>query len=87
MSAHEHPRAVGGKLLDPTMKVLLVLFGISTIVMAYRFYAGVGAVSNMTDGFTWGIVIVIRLSTRGTVDSDNWYFPLAERPVGRSYHL
>ena len=49
MSAHEHPRAVGGKLLDPTMKVLLVLFGISTIVMAYRFYAGVGAVSNMTD--------------------------------------
>lgn len=55
MSAHEHPRAVGGRLLDPTMKVLLVLFGISSIVMAYRFYAGVGAVSNMTDGFTWGI--------------------------------
>jgi Ni/Fe-hydrogenase subunit HybB-like protein len=55
MSAHEQPRAVGGKLLDPTMKVLLVLFGISSLVMAYRFYAGVGAVSNMTDGFTWGI--------------------------------
>lgn len=55
MSAHEHPRAVGGKLLDTPMKVLLVLFGASAIVMAYRFYAGVGAVSNMTDGFTWGI--------------------------------
>jgi len=55
MSAHEHPRAIGGRYLDPTMKVLLVLFGISTLFMAYRFYAGIGAVSNMTDGFTWGI--------------------------------
>jgi len=55
MSAHENARAVGGRLLDPFMMVLLGLFGISAIVMAYRFYAGVGAVSNMTDGFTWGI--------------------------------
>jgi Ni/Fe-hydrogenase subunit HybB-like protein len=37
------------------MKVLLALFAFSTAFMAYRFYAGVGAVSNMTDGFTWGI--------------------------------
>src|SRR5512144_2505322 len=55
MSAHEHPRAIGGKLLDTPMKVLLLLFGVSTLVMAYRFFAGIGAVSNMTDGFTWGI--------------------------------
>jgi Ni/Fe-hydrogenase subunit HybB-like protein len=55
MSAHENARAVGGPLLDPLTKVLLALFGIASIVMAYRFYAGVGAVSNMTDGFTWGI--------------------------------
>jgi Ni/Fe-hydrogenase subunit HybB-like protein len=55
MSAHENARAVGGPLLDPLMKVLLGLFGVASIVMAYRFYAGVGAVSNMTDGFTWGI--------------------------------
>jgi Ni/Fe-hydrogenase subunit HybB-like protein len=55
MSAHESARAVGGRMLDPLMKVLLALFGVSTLFMAYRFYAGVGAVSNMTDGFTWGI--------------------------------
>jgi Ni/Fe-hydrogenase subunit HybB-like protein len=55
MSAHEHPQAIGGKLLDPTMKILLALFGVSSVVMAYRFFAGIGAVSNMTDGFTWGI--------------------------------
>jgi Ni/Fe-hydrogenase subunit HybB-like protein len=37
------------------MKLLLATFGVASVVMAYRFFAGVGAVSNMTDGFTWGI--------------------------------
>ncbi len=55
MSAHHHARPVGGKLFDPLMKVLLGLFGLASIVMAYRFVKGVGPVSNMTDGFTWGI--------------------------------
>jgi len=55
MNAHAHPRAVGGKMLDRTMLVLLGLFGISAAVMVYRFLTGVGPVSNMTDGFTWGI--------------------------------
>jgi Ni/Fe-hydrogenase subunit HybB-like protein len=55
MSAHEQARAVGGQVLDPLMKVLLAIFAVSSVFMAYRFYAGVGAVSNMTDGFTWGI--------------------------------
>src|SRR5512139_1807353 len=55
MSAHARPSAVGGRLLAPPMKVLLSVFAVSAAVMAYRFFAGVGAVSNMTDGFTWGI--------------------------------
>ncbi|EKX35641.1 hypothetical protein GUITHDRAFT_77571, partial [Guillardia theta CCMP2712] len=33
------------------------------------------------------VVMVIQLSTRGTVDSDTWYFRLAEKLVARSYHL
>lgn len=55
MSAHEHPKAIGGKVLDRTMLICLGLFGLAVVVMAYRFFAGVGPVSNMTDGFTWGI--------------------------------
>ncbi len=55
MSAHEHPTAIGGRLLDPFMKILLALFGVAAAVMAYRFVGGIGPVSNMTDGFTWGI--------------------------------
>ena len=33
-----------------------------------------------------GVAIVIQLSTRGTVDSDNWYVALVEKPMGRRYH-
>ncbi len=55
MSAHEHPKAIGGKLFDRTMLVLLGLFGVAALVIVYRFFTGVGPVSNMSDGFTWGI--------------------------------
>lgn len=33
------------------------------------------------------VAIVIELSTRGTVHSDNWYLALSEQALGRSYHL
>ncbi|WP_242395264.1 polysulfide reductase NrfD family protein [Anaeromyxobacter oryzisoli] len=55
MGAHGHPKAIGGALLAPPMKTLLALFGVAAAVIAYRVFAGVGPVSNMSDGFTWGI--------------------------------
>jgi len=55
MSAHEHAQPIGGRMLDPLMKTLLATFAVAAAVMLYRFFAGVGPVSNMTDGFTWGI--------------------------------
>ena len=55
MSAHDQPKAIRGTILTRHMEILLAIFGVSTLVMGYRFFAGVGAVSNMTDGFTWGI--------------------------------
>ncbi len=55
MTAHARPEAVGGQVLDPLMKRLLVLFCLAGAVIGYRFFAGIGPVSNMTDGFTWGI--------------------------------
>ena len=55
MSVHDLPRPIGGRLLAPPMPILIAIFGAATLVMAYRFFAGIGAVSNMTDGFTWGI--------------------------------
>jgi Ni/Fe-hydrogenase subunit HybB-like protein len=55
MSAHEHARPIGGPLMASPMKLLLAAFGVAAVVMVYRFFAGIGPVSNMTDGFTWGI--------------------------------
>jgi Ni/Fe-hydrogenase subunit HybB-like protein len=55
MSSHEKATPVGGDLLDSPMKGLLAIFAVSAGVVVYRFAAGLGPVSNMTDGFTWGI--------------------------------
>jgi Ni/Fe-hydrogenase subunit HybB-like protein len=55
MSAHDHPKAIGGTILDPLMKKLLAVFAVAAAIMLYRFAVGIGPVSNMTDGFTWGI--------------------------------
>ncbi|GEJ55293.1 Ni/Fe-hydrogenase cytochrome b subunit [Anaeromyxobacter diazotrophicus] len=55
MSGHDHPKAIGGKLFSPLMNVCLGLFALSVAVMAYRFFAGVGPVSAMSDGYAWGI--------------------------------
>ncbi len=55
MSAHEQPQPIGGRILARPVGILVAIFGAAALVMAYRFLAGVGAVSNMTDGFTWGI--------------------------------
>src|SRR5829696_2630350 len=52
---HHEPQAVGGKLLDPLMKVLLGLFAIAVAIIAYRVFAGIGPVSAMSDGYAWGI--------------------------------
>ena len=55
--SHAHPRAkpIGGVILDRAVLVLLGLFSIAEAVIAYRFMAGIGAVSNMNDGYAWGI--------------------------------
>ena len=48
---------LGGKILTPTFLICLFIFLISLIFMAKRFIYGLGAVSNMSDGYPWGIWI------------------------------
>jgi Ni/Fe-hydrogenase subunit HybB-like protein len=55
MRAHGRPKPIGGALLDRWMITLLALFGIAEAVITWRFVAGLGAVSNMNDGYAWGI--------------------------------
>lgn len=55
MSARARP--VGGKLLGPVIKLMLVLWGLGTVAGIYRFTQGLGASTSMNDGYPWGIWI------------------------------
>jgi Ni/Fe-hydrogenase subunit HybB-like protein len=53
--SQEHERAIGGKLITPGMLVLGAIIGTGGLVVLYRMLFGLGAVSNMNDGYPWGI--------------------------------
>ena len=60
MSAHTHaaPAPVGGRLLTPVTFVCGVLILAALAVLALRFATGLGAVTNLNDGYRWGIRVV-----------------------------
>lgn len=56
MSEHKE---VGGRFLTPTVVVLLGIIGLAGYFLVQRFAGGIGAVSNLNDGYPWGIWVVI----------------------------
>jgi Ni/Fe-hydrogenase subunit HybB-like protein len=57
MTARAEP--VGGKLVNPFFKVLLVLWALGSIAGMVRFTQGLGVASAMNDGYPWGIWIAV----------------------------
>ena len=56
--AHAHaPRPLGGGLLTPFTLLLGVLAAIAGVILLYRMIYGLGAVTNLNDGYPWGIWI------------------------------
>lgn len=55
-----HPAAapLGGPLVTPTTVTLAILVAIAVVILGFRFVYGMGAVSNISDGQTWGIWVV-----------------------------
>ena len=51
------PAPLGGSLLTPVTFVLGLLAAIAGVILIYRFIYGLGAVTNINDGFPWGIWI------------------------------
>ncbi len=51
------------RILTPSFCVLLTLTLIGFALMAVRFIKGIGAVSNMSDGYPWGIWITYDVAT------------------------
>jgi Ni/Fe-hydrogenase subunit HybB-like protein len=55
--SHDHAveRPLGGKILTPGMLLLLAIIIAGALLFFYRIFAGIGAVSNQSDGYPWGI--------------------------------
>lgn len=60
MAAHHHaaPAPVGGRLLNPATFVCGVLIAAMLAILLVRFLFGLGAVTNLNDGYPWGIWVV-----------------------------
>jgi Ni/Fe-hydrogenase subunit HybB-like protein len=56
-------RAVGGPLLTRPFTILLGLLAAWFILLIWRFGAGIGAVSGLSDGYPWGIWIAFDVVT------------------------
>lgn len=59
MSAHLPTAPVGGKLINTTTVVCGFLIVLMLAVLAARFVLGLGAVTNLNDGYAWGIWVVV----------------------------
>lgn len=60
---HDEYQRHDAKILTPSFIVLLVLTVIGFALVGLRFVKGIGAVSNMSDGYPWGIWITYDVAT------------------------
>ena len=60
MSTQEHAR-VGGRVVTAPFIFLLIIIFIAVIVLTQRFALGLGAATNLNNGYPWGIWISIDL--------------------------
>ena len=61
MSVHSHaaPAPVGGKLFNTATFILGILIAVMFAILIVRFIFGLGAVTNLNDGYPWGIWVVV----------------------------
>ncbi|MFA6314726.1 MAG: Ni/Fe-hydrogenase cytochrome b subunit [Sterolibacterium sp.] len=53
------PAPLGGSLVTPTTLVCALLIAVMVAVLGVRFFQGLGAVTNLNDGYPWGIWVVV----------------------------
>lgn len=54
-----HYTSSGKKLITPVTVVLALLAGTAGVLLVIRFIYGLGAITNINDGYSWGIWVVI----------------------------
>jgi Ni/Fe-hydrogenase subunit HybB-like protein len=62
VNSHQDPIPIGRKLLTPGACTLLVLTLMGALCGAYRFFFGLGASTNLSQQYPWGIWIVADVS-------------------------
>ncbi len=55
---HPAPAPLGGSFVTPTTVILAVLVAFAVLIMLVRFFFGLGSVTNINDGYPWGIWVV-----------------------------
>ncbi len=55
MSGHAREAPLGGRILTPGLKVLVLLAASASVIVLFRLFLGLGAVSAQSDGYAWGI--------------------------------
>jgi Ni/Fe-hydrogenase subunit HybB-like protein len=64
VSSHAHaPSAVGGELWTRPFRILAAIAALGGVMALWRFAAGIGAVSNLNDGYPWGVWIAFDVVT------------------------
>ena len=54
---------IGGTILTKPFRALLLICGVAATLIAWRFWAGIGPVSGLSDGYPWGIWIAFDVVT------------------------
>lgn len=57
--AHHAPAPVGGSLFNAATLICGVLIAVMAAILIVRFIFGLGAVTNLNDGYPWGIWVVV----------------------------
>lgn len=57
-SAHAH-QPLGGRLLTPVFVLCVILAVLAAFFLAQRYGHGLGAVTNLSDGYPWGIWVAV----------------------------
>jgi len=59
-ASHNHPAPapLGGPLVTPVTKLLAALVAIAGVILLVRFIFGLGSVTNINDGYPWGLWVV-----------------------------
>lgn len=63
MSASAHAQPVGGTLLTRPYKMILAVAAVGLALIAWRFAVGLGASTDLSDGYPWGLWIAFDVVT------------------------